>query len=76
MRLEINPEHQQAVQESFNRHVKNIVDGDITDAQMELSCRPAMYHNDQPIFHMPEKRTFTYEGYTQAGKRFSLTIDE
>lgn len=74
--MEINQKHRQEVQESFNRLVKNIVDGDITDFQMEITSRPAMFHNEQPIFHIPEKRTFTYEGYTQAGKRFSLTIDE
>lgn len=74
--LEINPKQRQEVQESFDRLVKNIVDGDITNFQMELTCRPAMFHSGYPIQHMPEKRTFTYDGYTQSGKRFSLTIDE
>lgn len=73
--LEINPKQRQEVQESFNLHIKDTVDGDITDFQMELSTYPAMYHNGHPQYHS-EKRTFTYEGYTQAGKKFSLIIDE
>ena len=73
--LEINPKPRQKIQESFNRHVKNIVDGDITDAQIELSSYPLMFHNEHPIMNR-EKATFTYEGYTQSGKKFSLIIDD
>lgn len=82
MRLETNQEttqkRRQMVQESFNRHLEAIVDEDrdITDFQVEVSTRPAMFHNEHAMMYMPEKRTFTYEGYTQSGKRFSLTIDE
>lgn len=72
---EISPKRRQ-VQESFNQHVKKIVSGDITDFQMELTSHPAMYHNEHAILYMPEKRTFTYDGYTQAGKKFSLTIED
>ena len=75
MSLEVNPKHRQEVPESFDRHVKNIVDGSITNVQMELTPLPLMFHNEHPIM-IREKTTFTYEGYTQAGKRFSLTIDE
>lgn len=73
--LEINPKHRQEAQESYNRHLKDIVEGSITNVQIELSSYPAMYHNGPPSLHS-EKRTFTYEGYTQAGKRFSLIINE
>ena len=73
--LEINQKRHREVQELFNQHVKNIVDGDITDFQMELSRRPAAYFNGQPLMH-EEKRTLTYDGYTQSGKKFSLTIED
>lgn len=75
MRLEINPKPRHEAQELFNRHSKDIVDGSITDVQIELSSYPLMCHNERPILHR-EKATFTYEGYTQSGKRFSLIIDE
>lgn len=74
--MEINPKQRQEVQESFDRHIKDTVDGSITGVQMSILSHPAVYHNGHPIQHMPGKRTFTYDGYTQAGKRFSLTIDE
>ena len=75
MRLETNPEQRQEIQESFDLHLKDIVDGSITDIQIDLSSYPVMY-NIESLSMYHEKRTFTYEGYTQDGKRFILIIDE
>ena len=73
--LELNPKHRQEIQESFDRHLKGIADWSVTNVQVEVSIQPVMDYIGQQSLH-PGKRTLTYDGYTQSGKRFSLIIDE
>lgn len=68
--------HEQKLQELFKQHLSELVDCTITSLSVELTAQPAAYRLELPMFHLPERRIFTYEGYTKSDKWFKLIYCE
>lgn len=74
MQIEINHQQRQA-QESFKNHHNELSDCFITNVQMELDTVSGDCHGVRQYIRT-EKRIFTYEGFTQSNKKFTLTIED
>lgn len=76
MKLEINQKHRREVQKSFDNHCEELSDCNITNVQIDLDVGTIDYFHEAKQYIRTEKRIFTYEGFTQSHKKFTLTIED